>query len=87
MSAYTLNTRSSLQTKLHLTATGQSFTKNISLARISRCKSLTLMPAIFWLIQSAFRLVGWHFLPDEDGKMAETISIVPLSLSFRNLIT
>jgi len=27
MSAYTLNTRSSLQTKLHLTATGQSFTK------------------------------------------------------------
>jgi len=42
------------------------------------------MPAIFWLIQSAFRLVGWHFLPDEDGKMAETISIVPLSLSFRD---
>jgi len=39
------------------------------------------MPAI-WLIQSAFRLVGWHFLPDEDGKMAETISIVSLSLSF-----
>ena len=39
------------------------------------------MPAI-WLIQSAFRLVGWHFLADEDGKMAETISIVPLSLSF-----
>jgi len=40
------------------------------------------MPAIFWLIQSAFRLVGWHFLLDEDGKMTETISIVPLSLSF-----
>jgi len=32
MSAYTLNTRSSLQTKLHLTATGQSFTKKFSLA-------------------------------------------------------
>jgi len=39
------------------------------------------MPAI-WLIQSAFRLIGWHFLPDEDGKMTETISIVSLSLSF-----
>jgi len=37
MSPYTLNTRSSLQTKLHLTATGQSFTKNISLAGISLC--------------------------------------------------
>jgi len=37
MSAYTLNTRSSLQTALHLTATGQSFTKDFSLAGISRC--------------------------------------------------
>jgi len=34
MSAYMLNTRSSLQTKLHLKATGQS--KNFSLAGISR---------------------------------------------------
>ena len=29
-----------------------------------------------------FRVVGWHFLPDDDGKIAETISIVPISLSF-----
>ena len=73
MSAYTLNTRSSLQTKLHLTATGQSFTKKtFRLLALVGVKSLTLMPAIFWFIQSAFRLVGWHFLPDEDGKMAET---------------
>jgi len=39
---------------------------------------MTLMPAHdIWLIQLAFRLVGWHFLPDEDGKMAETICAVP----------
>jgi len=38
-----------------------------------------------YLVQSAFRLVGWHFLPDEDGKMAETTSIVPLSLYFPTL--
>ena len=82
MSAYTLNTRSSLQTKLHLTATGQSFTKTFRLLALVGVKSLTIMPAI-WLIQSAFCLVGWHFQPDEDGKMAETTCIVPLSLSFR----
>jgi len=39
-------------------------------------KSLTLMPAI-WLIQSAFRLIGWHFLPDKDRKMAEMVWAVP----------
>jgi len=52
MSAYTLNTRSSLQTKLHLTATGQSFTKNFRLLALVGVKSLTIMPAIFWLIQA-----------------------------------
>jgi len=82
MSAYTLNTRSSLQTKLHLTATGQSFTKNFSLAGISRCE-ITNNNASNLLAYSVFRLVGWHFLPDEDGKIAETISIVPISLSSR----
>jgi len=73
MSAYTLHTRSSLQTTLHLTTTGPSFTtKTFLLLALVGVKSLTLMLAI-WLIRSAFRLVGWHFLPDEDGKMAETV--------------
>jgi len=72
-----VNTRSSLQTTLHLKTTGPSFTKKtFHLLAIVIVKSMTLMPAI-WLIQSAFHLVGWHFLPDEDGKMAETIWTVP----------
>ena len=66
MSAYTLNTRSSLQTNY-----------------ISRQPDSHLQKK--FRLQSAFRLVGWHFLPDKDKKMAETISIVPISLSIRDL--
>jgi len=52
------------------------YKKTFCLLALVGVKSLTLMPAI-WLIQSAFSLVGWYFLPDEDGKMAETIWAVP----------
>ena len=74
MCAYTLSTRSLLQTTLHLTTTGPSFTKKtFRLLALVGVKSLTLMPAI-WLIQSAFRLVGWHFYP-RDAMLARVIEI------------
>jgi len=72
-------------TQTELAAVKCTSTKTFRLLALVSVKSLTLMPAIFWLIQSVFHLVGWHFLPDEDGKMAETISIVPLSLFFLSL--
>jgi len=42
--------------------------KTFRLLALVGVKSLTLMPAI-WLIQSAFRLVGWHFYP-RDAMLA-----------------
>ena len=77
-----LNTEFSLQTMLDITADERQFTTNISLCWHSSVINYWHKCQHIWLIQLSFRLVGWHFLPDEDGKMAETISIVPLSLSF-----
>ena len=68
-----LNTEFSLQTTLDIMANKRSFTKKF--AFVSN-ELLTLTPAHL-AYQSAFRLIGWHFLPDEDGKMAERIWAVP----------